>query len=70
VELLRLEQVAEEIRTELRFLFQTEVDMREVNAHTSLRVRLSTVFSLLVIVAVGVWQYVHVRTFLGSKKVG
>lgn len=70
VELLRLEKVAEEIRSELRYLFQSETDMREVNAETTFRVRFTTAFSLCVIVSVGLWQYFHVRAFLASKKVG
>ena len=69
VELLRLEQVAEEIRTELKSLFQSEADMREVNEETNSRVRFTTAFSLFVILSVGAWQIIHVRRFLAAKKV-
>lgn len=70
VELLRLEQVAGEIRAELGFLFRSEADMRELNAETSARVRASALFSAGVILCAGLWQYRHVRAFLAAKKVG
>ena len=69
VELLRLESVAEEIRAELKALFKTEADMRDINEETNSRVRFTTAFSLLVILSVGAWQVFHVRRFLTAKKV-
>jgi hypothetical protein len=69
VELLRLEQVAEEVRTELKYLFQSEADMRDVDEETNSRVRFTTAFSLLVILGMGAWQVNHVMKFLAAKKV-
>lgn len=69
LELLRLEQVTAEIRNDLKYLFQTEADMRNVNEETNSRVRFMTAISLAVIFSMGVWQVVYVRRFLAAKKV-
>ena len=68
VELLRLEEVAEEIRAELKYLFQIEADMRDVNEETNSRVRFTMIFSLFVILTAGIWQIIYVRRFLASKR--
>ena len=69
LELLRIEQVTEEIRGEMMRLFTVEADMRSANEWTNDRVMYLTMFTLVVIFAVGAWQMVVVRDFLHKKKV-
>jgi hypothetical protein len=69
LELLRLEKISSEIRSEILAFSQAEADMRNINESTNTRVKYLTVFSCTVCFLVGIGQVYFVRTFLRRKKV-
>ena len=69
VELLRIEQVALEVRREMAQFFKSEADMRNVNERTNSLVARMALFSCVVCFLVGAAQFYQVRNFLRKKKV-
>ncbi|WVQ78145.1 endoplasmic reticulum vesicle protein 25 [Cryptococcus sp. DSM 104549] len=67
VEMRKLEAVAREIVEEMGYLQKREMRMRDTNESTNERVKVFSVLIIVGIVALGVWQLVHLRSFFKRK---
>ena len=69
VELLRMYDIINEIRDELKYQREREAQMRNTNESTNARVSWLSIFSLIVLIGVGVWQSFYVHSFLEKRKI-
>ena len=68
LELKRLEDSIIQIHSEMKFLQQREVQMREINDSTSSRVIWFSVVSMIVLVALNGGQILYLKKYFQSKK--
>ncbi|KAI9638554.1 endoplasmic reticulum vesicle protein 25 [Dioszegia hungarica] len=67
VEMRKLEAVVKEVVDELGYLQRREMRMRDTNESTNTRVKNFSLLIMVGIVALGVWQLVHLRSFFKRK---
>ncbi|KAG7571192.1 hypothetical protein FFLO_00865 [Filobasidium floriforme] len=67
VEMLKLEGVVKEISDEMDYLKRREERMRDTNESTNARVQNFAIFTIIVLIALGVWQILHLRSFFKRK---
>ncbi|KAJ3391412.1 vesicle coat component [Lobulomyces angularis] len=68
LELIRLENLAQDLSNELDYLHKAEFKMRDINELANERVRNFSILSMLVLVGVGLWQVWYLRKFFQVKK--
>ncbi|KAL3896214.1 MAG: hypothetical protein SGCHY_004215 [Lobulomycetales sp.] len=68
VELLRLENIVKDLMSELEYLHKAEFEMRDTNEDTNERVKWFSVFSMVLLIGVGLWQIWYLQKFFQSKK--
>ncbi|KAG8880041.1 vesicle coat component [Tulasnella sp. 331] len=66
-EMRKLEGVVKEIADEMIYLKKREVRFRDTNESTRDRVQRFAFFSIICLVALGVWQILHLRSFFKKK---
>ncbi|ORX39709.1 putative endoplasmic reticulum vesicle protein 25 [Kockovaella imperatae] len=67
VEMRKLEAVTKEIVDEMGYLQRREMRMRDTNESTNERVKNFSILILIGIIALGVWQLIHLRSFFKRK---
>jgi hypothetical protein len=67
VELLRLEDIVKDLTRELEYLHKSEYEMRDINEDANERVKWFSIFSIVVLVGVGLWQIWYMQRFFLSK---
>jgi len=67
-EILRIKETVKSVRHELTELKQREAEMREMNESINTRVTLFSLFSILVVSTLGVWQVFYLRNYFAEKK--
>ncbi|WVR05034.1 endoplasmic reticulum vesicle protein 25 [Kwoniella sp. DSM 27419] len=67
VEMRKLEAVVKEIVDEMGYLQRREMKMRDTNESTNSRVKYFSILITVGIIALGVWQLVHLRSFFKRK---
>lgn len=68
VELRRLEDLSDQIVKDFSFMRQREEEMRNTNESTNSRVLYLSIFSMLCLLALAVWQVMFLRNYFKSKK--
>ncbi|KAJ3343935.1 vesicle coat component [Gonapodya sp. JEL0774] len=68
VELRRMEGVVKEIVEEMEAMKEREAKMRDTNESTNDRVKYFSILSIVVLIALGVWQIWYLRRFFQTKK--
>ncbi|KAK0567412.1 vesicle coat component [Tilletia horrida] len=66
-EMRKLEGVAREVLDEMEYLKKREMKMRDTNELTNQRVQNFAWLTLVALVALGVWQIIHLRSFFKRK---
>lgn len=66
-ELRRLEEVVSEIVTEMDYLRAREQKLRDTNESTNDRVKWFGYLTMLMLVSLGAWQVVYLRSYFRSK---
>ncbi len=69
IELLRLQQIVSSIRDEMLKMKLWEGEMRDLNETTNSRVTIFSLFSVFIVLTLGISQVHYLRNFLASKKV-
>lgn len=69
IELLRLQQIVSGIRDEMLRMKLWEAEMRDLNETTNSRVTMFSLFSVFIVLTLGISQVHYLRNFLASKKV-
>jgi len=67
VEMRKLEGVVKSIVEELEYLKRREAKMRDTNESTNERVQKFSIFTICVLVCVGIWQIFHLRQYFKRK---
>lgn len=67
VELLRLENLVKDLTNELDYLHKAEFKMRDTNEDANDRVKWFSLFSMAVLIGVGMWQIWYLRRFFQNK---
>lgn len=67
VELLRLENIVKDLMSELEYLHKAEFEMRDTNEDANERVKWFSVFSMVLLIGVGLWQIWYLQKFFQSK---
>ncbi|KAJ9100727.1 vesicle coat component [Naganishia adeliensis] len=67
VEMRKLEGVVKEIVDELGYLQKRESKMRDTNESTNSRVQKFSLLTLFVLIGLGAWQILHLRSFFKRK---
>ncbi|KZO94167.1 hypothetical protein CALVIDRAFT_539216 [Calocera viscosa TUFC12733] len=67
VEMRKLEGMVREITDEMNYLKKREVKMRDTNESTNRRVQSFSIFTIISLIGLGVWQIFHLRTFFRRK---
>ncbi|KJH50311.1 hypothetical protein DICVIV_03504 [Dictyocaulus viviparus] len=68
VELRRLEDLSDQIVKDFSFMRQREEEMRNTNESTNSRVLYLSIFSMICLLALAVWQVMFLRNYFKSKK--
>ena len=68
-QLLRLQQVMDEVRAELLQLKVQEQEMRDMNELTNDRVKWFSLFTVFVVLTLGVAQIVYLQRYMSKKKI-
>ncbi|CAL2044888.1 unnamed protein product [Caenorhabditis brenneri] len=68
VELRRLEDLADSITKDFAFMRQREEEMRNTNESTNSRVLYLSIFSMLCLLGLAIWQVLFLRNYFKSKK--
>jgi len=66
-DLKRLNEMAEEVATEMDYLRSREMKLRDTNESTNERVKWFAIGTMGMLVALGVWQVVYLRAYFRSK---
>jgi hypothetical protein len=67
-ELAEMEAVVKDIHDEMIYMRGREEAMRNTNESTNARVLWFSLFSMLVMISMGVWQAFHLKNFFKTKK--
>lgn len=67
-ELRKMEDTVDEIHREMLYMREREAAMRNTNESTNSRVLWFSFFSIVVLLAMGVWQVMYLKKFFKSKK--
>lgn len=67
-ELRKMEDTVDEIHREMLYMREREAAMRNTNESTNSRVLWFSFFSIVVLLAMGVWQVIYLKKFFKSKK--
>ncbi|KAJ1355332.1 Transmembrane emp24 domain-containing protein 10 [Parelaphostrongylus tenuis] len=68
VELRRLEDLSDQIVKDFSFMRQREEEMRNTNESTNSRVLYLSIFFMLCLLALAVWQVMFLRNYFKAKK--
>ncbi|XGW05246.1 hypothetical protein V3C99_015991 [Haemonchus contortus] len=68
VELRRLEDLSDQIVKDFAFMRQREEEMRNTNESTNSRVLYLSIFSMLCLLALAIWQVMFLRNYFKAKK--
>ncbi|KAE9556689.1 hypothetical protein FO519_000095 [Halicephalobus sp. NKZ332] len=68
VELRRLEDLSDSIVNDFAYMRQREEEMRNTNESTNNRVLYLSIFSMLVLLALALWQVLYLRRYFKAKK--
>ncbi|CAB3398026.1 unnamed protein product [Caenorhabditis bovis] len=68
VELRRLEDLADSITKDFSFMRKREEEMRNTNESTNSRVLYLSIFSMLCLLGLAIWQVLFLRNYFKSKK--
>jgi hypothetical protein len=68
VELRRLEDLSDSIVNDFAYMRQREEEMRGTNESTNNRVLYLSIFSMLVLLALALWQVLYLRRYFKAKK--
>ncbi|EJU02383.1 hypothetical protein DACRYDRAFT_51544 [Dacryopinax primogenitus] len=67
VEMRKLEGMVREITDEMAYLKRREIKMRDTNESTNRRVQNFSLFTVVSLIGLGVWQIFHLRAFFRRK---
>ncbi|KAK9728632.1 vesicle coat component [Basidiobolus ranarum] len=68
VELYKLEKLLTEVVEEMEYLRHREARRRDTNESTNERVKWFSIFSMVVLVSLGIWQIFYLKRFFQTKK--
>uniref|UniRef100_A0AC34R070 GOLD domain-containing protein n=3 Tax=Panagrolaimus sp. JU765 TaxID=591449 RepID=A0AC34R070_9BILA len=68
VELRRLEDLSDSIVNDFAYMRQREEEMRSTNESTNNRVLYLSIFSMLVLLSLALWQVLYLRRYFKAKK--
>lgn len=68
LELRRLDDIVENIHSEMLHQRSREVRFRDTNDSTGARVKWASFFSIVVLLSLGIWQVYHLQAFFKEKK--
>uniref|UniRef100_A0A914CY23 GOLD domain-containing protein n=1 Tax=Acrobeloides nanus TaxID=290746 RepID=A0A914CY23_9BILA len=68
VELRRLEDLSDSIVQDFAYMRQREEEMRNTNESTNNRVLYLSIFSMLCLLALAIWQVLYLRRYFKAKK--
>lgn len=69
LELVKLEEITREIRLEMLKRKVREKEMSETNETTNSRVKWFSLFSVFVVVSLGLWQIFYLQNYFAEKKI-
>jgi hypothetical protein len=69
VHLRHMEDVVRELNMELMYQKDREAEMRDTNESTNVRVSLLCMLCLAIVLGMGVWQSMYIKSFLSKKKI-
>lgn len=67
VELLRMENIVQDLIRELEYLHKSEFEMRDINEDANERVKWFGVLSMAVLVGTGLWQIYYLQRFFKQR---
>ncbi|VDO37651.1 unnamed protein product [Onchocerca flexuosa] len=68
VELRRLEDLSDSIVQDFAYMRQREEEMRTTNESTNSRVLYLSIFSMLCLLSLAIWQVLYLRRYFKAKK--
>jgi len=68
-EIMRIEETLVDIRTHLLNMKYRESEMRDLNEKINFRVSSFSLFSVVVVATLGVWQILYLRSYFAEKKI-
>lgn len=68
IELRKMEDAVAEIHAEMLSMRDREHKMRDTNEETNSRVLWFSLFSIIILIGMGMWQVYYLRNFFKSKK--